>query len=77
MKDRFQGVKSFLELVFGLATIILTIYSFQLTDRITELENKIEILEHRNLEFDTFEIEKKNNSSKIENVSSDSTVKPK
>ena len=30
-KDRFQGVKSFLELVFGLIAIILTIYSYQLT----------------------------------------------
>lgn len=76
-KDRFQGVKSFLELVFGLATIVLTIYSSQLDNRITELENKIEILEQKNLEYDTHEIKKKNNSFKTEKASNDSTAKSK
>lgn len=63
-KERFQGVKSLLELVFGFATIILTIYSFQLSDSVQKLQNKIETLEEKIIKIESGKIEKANNSPK-------------
>lgn len=73
-KKRFQGVKSFFELVFGFATIILTIYSFQLTDIITELQKKTKKLEQKIIEIESLNLENENNLTKKDSLIFNSTI---
>ncbi|MFT3918916.1 hypothetical protein [Cloacibacterium sp.] len=42
LKENLQNIKSILEVLFGLITICLTIYSIYITNKVSELENKLE-----------------------------------
>ena len=46
-KEKFENIKSFIEIIFGLVTICLTIYSIYITNKVSELENKLELIEKK------------------------------
>jgi hypothetical protein len=46
-KENFQNIKSIIEIIFGLITICLTVYSIYITNIVSELENKLELIEKK------------------------------